>query len=271
VTARTQSSVAVSADGRNWFLLNASPDLSQQIARNAALRPSGALRGSPIRGVFLSNGDVDHLAGLLSLRERQELVIFGTAATLDLIASNSIFRVLDPACARTEPLRHGIAVDTGYGLTLRPFFVPGKVPLHQEGAEVAIGDEGDTTLGFEIEATSSGRSQRLVYIPGCAKVSEDIRNRAEGADLLLFDGTTYTDDEMPRLGLSQKTAWRMGHMAIAGDGGSLAAFARSKVGLKIYTHINNSNPILVADSPERAAVEAAGWQVAHDGMEITLK
>ena len=271
MVARTQSSAAVSADGRNWFLLNASPDLSQQITRNSALRPSGGLRGSPIRGVFLTNGDVDHLAGLLSLRERQELAIHGSNATLELIAANSIFRVLDPAFVRGIRLEPEMAVDTGFGLVLRPFLVPGKVPLYQESGTPEIGNLSEATLGFEVEAMTQGGKRRLVYIPGCAKVDAHIRRRVEGADLLAFDGTTFTDDEMPTLGLSQKTAWRMGHMAIGGEGGSLAAFDGARIGHKIYTHINNSNPILIAGSPERRAVEAAGWQVAHDGMEVSLR
>jgi pyrroloquinoline quinone biosynthesis protein B len=282
-TPRTQSSVAVSADNCNWFLLNASPDLAQQILRNRALRPAGAIRSSPIRGVFLTNADVDHVAGLLSLRERQELTVFATQPTLGLLASNSIFRVLDPAHVRTAPLHHEMDAQTEFGLRLIPFFVPGKVALHQEQGEVEIGSVGEATLGFELvsnrrpagasstEGEEGTRALRFVYIPGCARVSDDILARVEGADLLLFDGTTYTDDEMVRLGLSQKTAWRMGHMAISGERGSLAAFAGAKIGRKIYTHINNSNPVLVAGSPERAAVEAAGWEVAHDGMEIALQ
>jgi pyrroloquinoline quinone biosynthesis protein B len=258
--------LAVSSDGLNWFLLNASPDLSQQIAHTPALRPSGSARSSPIQGVFLTNGDVDHVAGLLSLRERHPLTVFATEATLRLIESNSIFRVLNPACVTMRRLADGEAVDTGFGLRVRPFFVPGKIPLHQEQGEVEIGGLGEATLGLEIEA---GRA-RLLYVPGCARISDAVLRRAAGADLLLFDGTTYTDDEMVRLGLSDKTAWRMGHMAISGAEGSLAALAKLEIGRRVYTHINNTNPILVEGTPERLAVEAAGWQVAHDGMEIEL-
>jgi len=235
------------------------------------LRPAGETRSSPIRGVFITNGDVDHIVGLLSLRERQRLTLFASAATLDIIRANPIFGVLDPAWVTMEALRPEAAVEPGAGVTLRAFPVPGKVPLHQEKGEVEIGTAGEATLGFEIEARPQGGRRRLVYIPGCAKVSTDILERAQGADLLIFDGTTFTDDEMVRLGLSQKTAWRMGHVAIGGRDGSLAAFAQARIGRKIYTHINNSNPILVAGSPERAAAEAAGWEGAHDGMEIALE
>jgi pyrroloquinoline quinone biosynthesis protein B len=266
VSARTQSSLAVTADGDHWFLLNASPDLRQQIQSTQVLWPGKAGRDSPIGGVFLTNGDVDHVAGLLSLRERQAFTVLGTPATLKLIEANSIFRVLDPTCVGMRPLQDGVEVDAGVGLKATPFFVPGKVPLHEESGSVSIGGVGETTLGLEIRSADA----RVVYIPGCAKMSEDILRRVAGADLLLFDGTTFTDDEMVRLGLSQKTAWRMGHMAISGEDGSLRAFAGVLVGRKVYTHINNTNPILIEGSPERLAVEAAGWEVAFDGMEIAL-
>lgn len=266
VSARTQSSLAVTADGDHWFLLNASPDIRQQIQSTQVLWPRRGGRDSPIGGVFLTNGDVDHVAGLLSLRERQAFTVLGTPATLKLIETNSIFRVLDPSCVGMRSLQDGLEVDAGFGLKATPFFVPGKVPLHEESGSVSIGGVAETTLGLEIRSAGA----RLVYIPGCAKISEDILRRVAGADLLLFDGTTFTDDEMVRLGLSQKTAWRMGHMAISGEEGSLRAFAGGRVGRKVYTHINNTNPILIEGSPERLAVEAAGWEVAFDGMEIAL-
>jgi pyrroloquinoline quinone biosynthesis protein B len=258
--------VAVSADNEHWLLLNASPDIRRQLSDTEALRPNGAARQSPVQGIILTNGDVDHVAGLLSLRERQPLRIFATPATLGFIEANSIFRVLDPACVAMKPLEDGKAIDPGSGLRLTPFFVPGKVPLHAESGAVEIGTATEATLGLEIEAQGA----RLLYIPGCAKISEDIRRRVTGADLLLFDGTTFTDDEMVRLGLSHKTAWRMGHMAISGEKGSLAALAGTDVGRKVYTHINNTNPILIEGSMERGLVERAGWDVAYDGMEIAL-
>jgi pyrroloquinoline quinone biosynthesis protein B len=256
----------VTSEGQGWLLLNASPDLTQQLGRTRQLRPDDGPRGSPIRGVVLTNGDVDHVAGLLSLRERHRFVIYATEGTSRLIRSNSIFRVLDGAYVSIAPLSNDVIVDTGLGLRITPFFVPGKVALHQEEGEVAIGGVSDATLGLEVEAGG----KRLLYVPGCARISEDVLRRARGVDLLLFDGTTYTDDEMVRLGLSEKTAWRMGHMAISGPGGSLSAFDNIEIGRKVYTHINNTNPILVAGSPERLSVEAAGWQVAYDGMEIGL-
>jgi pyrroloquinoline quinone biosynthesis protein B len=265
VRPRTQSSLAISADGNRWLLLNASPDLRQQIYANSCLHPRGATRQTPIAGVFLTNGDVDHLAGLLTLREQQAFTIYGSASVLEQ-TKHGAFGVLNPHLVQRMPVALEARIDMGLGLTIQPFAVPGKVPLYLESNEVRIGEETDTTIGVEIECGTA----RAIVIPGCADVSEDVLRRVEGADVLFFDGTTFTDDEMVRMGLSQKTAWRMGHCAIDGERGSLARFADSNIGRRVYTHINNSNPILVEDSPERAKVEGAGWMVAHDGLEIAL-
>ncbi|MBV8849925.1 MAG: pyrroloquinoline quinone biosynthesis protein PqqB [Methylobacteriaceae bacterium] len=265
VRPRTQSSLAISADGNRWLLLNASPDLRQQIYANSCLHPRGAARQTPIAGVFLTNGDVDHLAGLLTLREQQAFTIYGSASLLDQ-TKHGAFGVLNPDLVRRLPVALEAQIDMGLGFTIRPFAVPGKVPLYLEGESVEIGAATDTTVGVEIDCDA----RRAIVIPGCADVTDDVLRRVEGADVLFFDGTTFTDDEMLRMGLSQKTAWRMGHCAIDGERGSLARFADSKIRRRVYTHINNSNPILLEDSPERAKVEAAGWIVAHDGLEIAL-
>ena len=219
----------------------------------------------------MTNGDIDHLAGLLSLREGHRFTLFATQANLELIAANSVFRVLDRDCVAMKSLQEDISEELGYGLRAKPFFVPGKVPLHEETETIRLGEIGESTLGLEFECGGA----RVVHIPGCAKINDDVLGRASRAGLLLFDGTTFTDDEMVALGLSSKTAWRMGHMAISGAQGSLAAFAKSPAAKgparrRIYTHINNTNPILIKGSPERRAVEADGWEVAYDGMEISL-
>jgi pyrroloquinoline quinone biosynthesis protein B len=215
--------------------------------------------------VFLTNGDVDHLAGLLTLREQQAFRIYASTSVLEQ-TKHGAFGVLNPNLVQRTPVALEARIDMGLGFSIRAFAVPGKVPLYLEGDDVRIGEESDTTVGVEIACGA----RRAVVIPGCAEVSDDVLRRVEGADVLFFDGTTYTDDEMVRMGLSQKTAWRMGHCAIEGERGSLARFAASNFGQRVYTHINNSNPILVEDSRERAAVEGAGWIVAHDGLEIAL-
>ncbi len=263
VTPRSQSSLAVSADGLNFLLVNASPDLRQQILATPALHPREGARHSPIAAVILTSGDVDHLAGLLTLRERQPFALHASPSLLAMLDADPVFAVLD----RAHVTRHATRLEADHaiaGLSVRPFAVPGKVPLFLEGETVEVGHETDLTVGLDIRA--GGR--RIVHVPGCAAVTPALLDRIAGADLLLFDGTTFTDDEMPRLGLSPKTAARMGHVAMSGPDGSLARLADADVGAKVYVHINNTNPVLVEGSPERLAVEAAGWRVAHDGLEI---
>jgi pyrroloquinoline quinone biosynthesis protein B len=266
VTPRTQSSLAISADGDNWLLLNASPDLRQQILDTPALHPREGSRHSPIKGVLVTNGDIDHLAGLLTLREQQRFSIYGSRTILSQIETGSVFGVLNPKLVPLWPVELDEEMDTGLGLVITPFAVPGKVPLYAEGENLVIGEETETTIGLEI---SAGKS-KFFYIPGCAKVTPKLLARVAGAQLLMFDGTTFTDDEMVRLGLSQKTAWRMGHVPMSGETGSLAMLADSAIARKVYIHINNTNPALIDGSPERKACEAAGWDVAYDGMEIVL-
>ena len=267
VKTRTQSSLAISADGERWLLLNASPDLRQQIIATPALHPRSASRHSPIAGVFLTNGDVDHITGLLTLREQQAFTIYGSAATLAQV-QQGVFGVLNPALVTRVQVAPGERIDPGLGFTIETFTVPGKPPLYLEDAsiEAQIGTETDSTIGLEIVCAG----KRVYYIPGCAKVTPALVARVARADALLFDGTTFTDDEMVRAGLSQKTAWRMGHVPMSGQNGSLAAFAGVALGRRIFIHINNTNPVLREDSAERTQVAQAGWDIGHDGMEIVL-
>lgn len=266
VKPRTQSSLAVSSDGERWLLLNASPDLRQQIIATPQLHPHGKSRQSPIAAVFLTNGDVDHLTGLLTLREQQSFTVFGSKTTLAEVADSRIFGVLNRELVHLKQIVPDGMVETGLGLKVTPFSVPGKVPLYLETAKVEIGTEGEETLGLEV----SDGARTFFYIPGCAEVTPRIQQRLRNASLLFFDATTFADDEMVRLGLSTKTAWRMGHVAMAGENGSMRRLADLGIGRKIYVHINNTNPVLIEDSPERAKVEAAGWEVSYDGMEVTL-
>ncbi|MGI8723896.1 MAG: pyrroloquinoline quinone biosynthesis protein PqqB [Methyloceanibacter sp.] len=275
IVPRTQASVAVSADGKQWVLLNAAPDLRQQINATPELHPTpdGGPRNSPIKAVVLTNGDVDAIAGLLCLREGQPLTVYGTARVLDVLASNSVFDVLNPRLVRREAMTYGepFAVEGpsgAVGIDIEAFSVLGKVPLYledqQAGADLGT-QEGDTT-GLKVTDTASGR--HFFYVPGCAKVDEALRARLKGAPLLFFDGTLYTNDEMIAQGLLNKTGERMGHMNMSGEGGSIASLAPLDIARKIFIHVNNSNPALREDSPERAAVEQAGWEVGYDGMDV---
>ncbi len=260
---RSQVSLAVTADEKRWLLVGASPDLRQQILANPAMAPTGP-RHSPIAGVVLVSADVDGLAGLLVLREQQKLVVFAPEPILQILRDNRLFAVLDPALVRLVEIATDMPVETGFGLTLTLLEMPGKVPLYHEDRGAARAQQA-ATYAARLEA--DGRV--AIVAPACATVTEDVLDRLAGADLLFFDGTLFTDDEMVRAGVGQKTGQRMGHVAVSGPDGSMARLA-SLGGRRIYVHINNTNPMLLEGSPERLAVEAAGFEVAYDSMEATI-
>ncbi len=273
---RTQSSIAVSADDRRWVIFNASPDLRQQINDNPPLHPGDGKRHSPIVAVVLTNGDVDHVAGLLTLRESQPLAVYGTGRVLSILAANSIFNVLNPEFVERRTLRLDAAVEiadrdgAGTGIVIEPFAVPGKVALHQEDARAGpgFGTQPEDTIGLRISARDGG--SHFFYVPACAAMTDALANRLRRAPMVLFDGTLWRDEEMVSAGVGIKTGKRMGHMSMAEPDGTLAAFEALDVGRKIFIHINNTNPVLLDDSPERAAIKAAGWDAAHDRMDIRL-
>lgn len=261
----TQSSVACSANGDDWAILNASPDIRLQLANTPALHPTD-LRRSPVRSVLLTNGDIDHVAGLLTLREQQPFNLFATAEIHRVLAENPIFNALDPVHVTRKTVQLGQPEEIVPGLTATLFAVPGKVPLYLESGSVQTAIEGEQTVGVHLQA--AGRD--AFYIPGCAALRDDLRARVTGADLVFFDGTLWQDDEMVLAGLGQKTGKRMGHMSMSGPEGSMAAFRGVEAGRKVYVHMNNTNPVLRPGSDQRRAVEDAGWTVARDGMEIVL-
>ena len=254
------------------MLLNASPDLRQQIEQVPALQPRHGLRSSPICAVVLTGGDVDVVAGLLTMRERQAFGLYATTRVHDVLNANPIFEALARDLVRREsvtleqptPITLPSGEDGGINVAL--FAVPGKVPLYLEGDDAPVIEANEQTVGA---AVSDGRST-MFFIPGCAAMTQDLADRLRGAALVLFDGTLWQDDEMVATGLGAKTGARMGHMSVSGEDGTMAAFAGLGVRRRVLIHINNSNPILLDDSQERARVEAAGWEVAFDGMELAL-
>lgn len=264
VRRRTQTSIAVSVDGERWALVNAAPEILSQIQAVPVLHPRAPGRRTPVVSVLLTNADIDHVAGLLSLREGQPFSLHATQAVHDVLAANSVFDVLAPGVVE----RPRVALNTPFplldGLTAEIFPVPGKVALYLERGEVDTAAVGEQTVGVEF----SHDTRRILFIPGCALMTDALRARIDGADAVLFDGTVWRDDEMIVAGVGKKTGRRMGHMAISGADGSMAAFEGLRVGRKVYVHVNNTNPVLVEGSPERRAVEHAGWEVAEDGMEL---
>jgi pyrroloquinoline quinone biosynthesis protein B len=268
---RTQCSLAVSADGESWVLLNASPDIRAQIEATAALRPRRAPRHSPVSAVVLAGAEVDAIAGLLTLREGHAFALYAPLPVLRVLAANPIFNVLSPARVPRRALGGCTelcgADGTALGLRVQAFAVPGKVPLFAECPGQDPGLSDDSSVGLRV---TDARGRALVFVPGCAAVTPDLLERMAGADCVLFDGTLWRDDEMVRAGISAKTGARMGHLSLDGPGGTLALLRPLQAARRVLVHINNSNPVLLADSPEAAAARAAGWEIGRDGMEIDL-
>ena len=272
---RTQSSIALSSDGQRWALFNASPDLRQQINDNDILHPREALRDSPINAVVLTNADVDHVAGLLNLRESQAFRLYGTRRVLSVLEANSIFNVLNPQFVTRESMVLNEELEimrpdgAALGISVVPFAVPGKVALwlEDESQGENFGTVDEDTIALEVRA--QGKTC-FFYMPACARMTDALADRLRGAELVFFDGTLWVDDEMVRDGVGVKTGKRMGHMSVSGEEGTIAAFSDLDVGRKVFIHINTTNPILIADTPERAAAEAAGWEVSYDGMAIEI-
>ena len=273
----TQASVALSADGTNWFLINAAPDLRQQIIDNPKLHPRNGVRDSPIAGVVLTNGDVDAVAGLLDLREGQRFTIYGHDRVLAVLRENSIFNVLNPDLVAREdvelekPFALRLPDGADSGIEIVAFAVPGKVALYLEDeaeAEHGFGTAAGDTLGLHIRNRANGA--HFFYLTACARLTPELADRVSGAPLVFFDGTLWHDDEMIANGLSHKTGQRMGHMSMSGENGSIAAFADLGVDRKVFLHINNSNPALLPDSEERAELTRAGWEIPRDGTEYVL-
>jgi pyrroloquinoline quinone biosynthesis protein B len=272
----TQASVAISADDEHWFLINASPDLRQQLIATPPLHPkAGTLRHSPISGVVLTNGEVDAVAGLLSMREGSPFTIYAHERVLAILASNSIFNVLNEKNVRRQPIEVDKAFEptlpdgSPSGIEILPFAVSGKSAWYLEGKAHPAGDDGDgDTLGIRIGDKATGKY--LYFLAACAGVTNDLRSRLTGAAAIFFDGTVWRDDELIAAGLGTKTGQGMGHIAMSGDTGAIAALADLDIGRKIFLHINNSNPVLLRDSAERKTAEHAGWQIPTDGMEIVL-
>ncbi|MDO6485645.1 pyrroloquinoline quinone biosynthesis protein PqqB [Shimia thalassica] len=264
IESATQSSLAVTLDGKDWAVLNASPDIRGQLQNCPQMHPR-SLRDTPLASVLITNGDIDHIAGLLSLREQTPFDLFATSEILDVLAQNRVFDAVSAEKVTRRPLQIGKSFDLLTGLQAQVFPVPGKVPLFMEGAEVKTDLVGEQTVGVRL----SDGDKVAYYIPGCAEVTDDLLVILQDADQVFFDGTLWQDDEMIQSGTGVKTGRRMGHVSMSGDDGSIARLQHLGAG-KTFIHINNTNPVWQLDGPERAIVYNSGWTVASDGMEIAI-
>jgi pyrroloquinoline quinone biosynthesis protein B len=281
---RTQSSVAVSADHRNWFLLNASPDLRAQFAAFPALHPREG-RVTPLQAVLLTDAELDHTLGLVLLREAPALELHATRATYTTLRHGTgLVAMLERYCrVDWRPVELGEEVALADGLSYRAFDAPTTKRARFEGGAAASGrsaaeppvkrpDSGGSepgrVVGYRLTDGHSGRA--AVYLPGMQRLTAAVRRELDDCACLLVDGTCWHDDELIRLGLADKTASEMGHLPIAGPHGSLAQLAALPVERKIYTHVNNTNPILLDDGPERRIISEHGMEVAVDGLEVKV-
>jgi pyrroloquinoline quinone biosynthesis protein B len=266
VAPRTQDSIAVTADdARKWLLVNASPDVRVQVARFEPLWPRAA-RGTPIAAIALTNGDLDHVLGLLSLRESQPIVVLATESVrAGLVERNAMLRTLartsDQVTWRRLELGREVALDeVGVGVTAVP--APGKLPVHLVGLTEPSPEDN---VALRVRDLASGRT---IVVATAIGSLEGIERIVGGADGLLFDGTFWSEDELVSRGLGRARARDMAHVPVGGDAGSLARLAGVAARRRVYTHVNNTNPMLVDGSPERLQVEGAGWEVAFDGLEV---
>jgi pyrroloquinoline quinone biosynthesis protein B len=273
--ARTEAQLALSADGSAWFLAGASPDLAFQIERCPDLHPR-ALRDSPVAGVVLGSCDLDHIAGLLLLRELQPLRVYAAPSILRILREeNSMFGMLNrverqvvwtPMTADAPfPLLSADGKESG--LRCEVHYLSGRYPKYVKTETGKLAREEATAALFFESGSESGSGKRLAYVPAVGRLSDALLEKIEHADLLLFDGTFWSDDELQRVQGSGETAHEMGHIPIDE---SLRLLKRIKVGRKMFIHLNNTNPILNEASREHRAVREAGWEVAEDNWQLEL-
>lgn len=269
-TPRTQSSIALSENGEDWLLVNASPDILQQLREAPALQPARSARDTGIAAVLLMDAQIDHVTGLLMLREhRRPLPVYATQAVLDDLGSAfPLTRMLSHYCgvaSHALPLNGAsIRVAALAGVELTPVPLESKAPPYSPNRHAPR--HGDN-IGLRIVA-AGGR--RAFYAPGLGRIEPHVEEELRRADVVLVDGTFWRDDEMQALGFSTKRAADMGHLALSGPGGMIETLDRLPASRKVLIHINNTNPILVEDSPQRRMLNDHGIEVAYDGMEIAL-
>ena len=256
---RAGRDVAVSVDGERWVLLNASPEIRSQIESFPKLHPRGP-RHSPIAGIVLTNGDLDHCLGLLSLRESHPLTVYATSAVQrGFTQGNVLYRTLERFAGQVT--WRSVEGELCDGLSIEAIPVPGKLPIHLEECAASAPEEN---IGVVLHDRRSGK--RLAYFSAAAGITPAVREAMDVADCVFFDGTFWSGDELIRLNLGTKRAEDMAHIPVAE---SLAAL-NGLDARRIYIHINNTNPMLDRTSAERRQVESAGWEIAEDGLEFSL-
>lgn len=273
---RTQTQIAVSDDGRSWLLLNASPDLRLQVEGSPFLHPRDGQRDSPIAGVLLTSADIDQIAGLLSLRELQPLRVYCTASLRRILQEdNSAFGMLNRVPKQVLWTEVGLdqrisllcADEADLGIACTVFSLGNRYPVYVSPQRVAGLCAEEALLGVILQSSSGGC---LAYMPAVPAIDDSLLRRLEGVDVLLFDGTFWSDDELIQVQGSGATAREMGHVPVSGAEGSLRKLAGLRRPRKVFVHVNNTNPMLDESSPQYAEVRAAGWEIAEDGWSLKV-
>ncbi len=258
-------------DRQQWFLFNASPDIQSQIESFPELHPDDG-RVVRLQAVLLTDAELDHTLGLLLMREGRGLEVHATESVHETLTSGSgVLRTLEAYCpVKWQPVLPGAEVPLGNGsngLSYRAFDVPTDKRMRFPSPSTHAATHG-RVVGYRVTDTSSGRS--VVYLPCVQQLTPDVLEELADCSGLLVDGTCWRDDEMPSLGLASKTSRDMGHVPIDGPGGSLELLSPLPIDRKVYIHINNTNPILFEDSPERRLLDQHGMEVAADGLELDI-
>jgi pyrroloquinoline quinone biosynthesis protein B len=271
IRARSQSQLAVSAENDSWFLVNASPDLRDQLINNPDLHPNSTnhLRATPVAGVILTSADLDHVLGLLLMREFTPVRIYATRPVISILKKNSFFQMLDrlPGQSRWTTIEPGVSFHAGENLICTPIALSGSLPAYVREEERVDLDLSGATIGIILEEVNGAR---VAYLPALSSVSPPLKELLSTCSAILVDGTFWSDDELQSIQPGTPLARSMGHMPISGQDGSLSTLHDLNGVRKIYTHINNTNPILNEQSSERRQVDDATWEVAWDGLEITI-
>ncbi len=277
--SRTQAQLAISADSEHWFLLGASPDLRAQIEATPTLHPQAienSTRHSPIAGAVLLNADIDHVLGLLLLRELQPLHVHATKSVRRILTEdNSMFAMLRrvPDQVSWNEISPGetfsLLAPTGQdsGIRCRALSLGNHFPAYVSASRNEQLSSPESSLGLIVESSSG---KHLCYMPAVPQITNVLLKEIDSADVLLFDGTFWSDDELIRTQGSGQTARQMGHVPVSGPDGSLVRLAHLRHPRKIFLHINNTNPMLNQDSPEYHQARAAGWEIAEDGWQFEL-
>ena len=273
-SARTQAQLAISSDGHSWYLLNASPDLPRQIEAFAPLQPAARSRETPIAALVLTSADLDQVLGLILLRESQPLHVYATRGIRKILVENNIIFGMVREQITWDEIVPGrefslSSVDgASSGICCSPFALAGNYPYYVSRELASTLPSQEALVGLQLASSTGGG--RLVYMPAAPSVDESLIERFERSDVLLLDGTFWSDDELIQVRGGGRTARQMGHIPISGPGGSLERLAALKRPRKIFIHVNNTNPILDEDSREYRCVRDSGWEVARDGEEFEL-